>query len=265
MSGVVDVNGVKLYADLQGPADAPCVVLSNSLATDHTLWDANVTALTQKYRVLRYDTRGHGRSAVPHAPYTMEKLVRDVLGLLRHFEIQSATLAGVSLGGLTALAAAQMKLPQIAAIVVCDARADFPPEAARGMDDRAALVREQGIEPIVPQFTERWLTKASFASRADLKAKIGAMIRTTSAEGLIGCQEAIKGSRIAQNLGEISVPALFVIGDQDVALTVDMMRAMADRVTGADMVVIPGAGHLSNLENPDAFNAALLRFLDGVG
>lgn len=259
--GEVRVNGTTLHARVEGRAHGPFVALVNSLATDHTMWEPQVPVLADDYRVLRYDARGHGKSAAPAGPYTMDMLVDDLFGLLGHFGAQRAHIVGVSLGGLTAMAAALRHSPLVAAIVPCDCRADVPPEFVKGIDDRNVLVRAQGTQAIADMMVERWFTPPTLAAKPAYLEKIRAMIRATSVEGFTGCAEAIKLSGLRARAHEIRSPSLFVVGAQDAALPVDMMRAMQGDVPGSELAVIPEAGHIANIENPDAFNAAVLGFL----
>lgn len=263
--GSVTVNGVPLYARVEGRAGGPFVALVNSLATDHRMWDAQVEALAPRFRVLRYDARGHGNSAAPPGPYTMDMLVDDLLALLEHFDASRAYVAGVSLGGLTAMAAAFRRSPRLAGIIPCACRADMPPEFAQGIEARNALVREKGMGAIADVMVERWFTAPTRAAAPSYLETIRQMIRNTSTAGFIACAEAIKNSGIRARVHEIGLPALFVIGDQDAAFPVDLMRAMQQEVPASDLVVIEGAGHLVNVEQPHAFNAALTGFIDRQG
>jgi 3-oxoadipate enol-lactonase len=262
--GKLPVNGTQLHARLEGREGAPVVALLNSLATDLGVWDRQVPALALHYRVLRYDVRGHGRSDAPRGPYTMAMLSDDLFALLTHFKAGRAHVVGVSLGGLIAMAAALARPADLASIAVCDSRADMPPEFARGIDDRNVLVREKGIHAIADMMVGRWFTQATLAAKPDYLETIRAMIRGTSIEGFTGCAEAIKLSGLRARVAQIRVPALFVVGDQDAALPVELMQAMQAEVPGACFAKIEGAGHLANFEQPERFNAALLGFLKDV-
>jgi len=260
--GSVRVNGVRLHARVQGQADGPVVAFVNSLATDHRIWDQQIPALDTKYRVIRYDARGHGRSEAPAGPYAIDMLVDDLFALLDHFGCARAHVVGVSLGGLTAMAAALRHSPTVAGIVPCACRADMPPEFAAGIDSRNALVREKGLDAIAETMVERWFPASIRAAGPAYVETIRQMIRATSVAGFIGSAEAVKTSGIRPRVHAIAVPALFVIGDQDAAFPVELMRAMQEEVRGSELAVIEGAGHLVNVDQPVAFNAALTAFLD---
>ncbi len=162
------VNGVKLHFRLEGPAGAPVVALINSLGTDLTLWDTQIGALTQRYRVLRHDTRGHGRSAAPPGPYTMEMLADDVLALLSHVGAGRFHVVGISLGGAEALAVGLRRPLGLASIAICNSRLDVPPEGAKAIDERVRLVREQGMKPLAEAMIQRWFTQAHPGGEARL-------------------------------------------------------------------------------------------------
>jgi 3-oxoadipate enol-lactonase len=259
---MVEVNGAGLNMRIEGPPAAPVVALVNSLATDLTLWDAQVPALTPTFRVLRYDARGHGKSAAPAGPYSLDLLADDLMGLLAKLGVKRAHLAGVSLGGLTAMQAALRHPARVGSIVACDCRADMPPEFARGIDDRNALVRREGMQAIVNAMVERWFTAETLRAEPPALARIRHMIGATSVAGFTGCAEAIKNSGLRPRVKDITVPALFVVGAHDAALPVELMRAMQQEVQGSELTVIDAAGHLPNVERPDAFNAALLAWLN---
>jgi 3-oxoadipate enol-lactonase len=260
--GNATVNGTRLHYRLDGPVDAPVVALVNSLATDLTLWDAQIPALAARYRVLRYDARGHGRSDAPAGPYTINMLVDDLLGLLAVVRAERVYVVGVSSGGLTALATALRRAPDVVGIVACDCRAEMPPESTAGIDTRSRLAREQGMQAIVATILERWFTPATLAAKPGYLDGIRRMISETSVDGFTGCAEAIKNSGLRPRLAAIRVPALFVAGAEDAAVPAAVVQAMQAEVPGARFVTIANAGHLPNVEQPEAFNAALLEFLD---
>ena len=255
----VAVNGTRLHVESDGAG--PCVVLLNSLATDLSMWEPQIAALTQRFRVLRYDQRGHGGSAAPPAPYSLAMLVEDLFALLTHYRIERAHLVGLSLGGVIAAGAALARPGAVASFAVCDSRVEMPPEFSSAIDERNRLVRDQGIEAIVEPMVGRWFTPASLAAKVPALETVRAMIRRTTPEGFVGCAEALKAARVLDRLAEIRVPGLFLVGDQDAAVPAAVMRDQQRRVANSIYVEINKAGHLSNLEQPAQFNAALLDFL----
>jgi 3-oxoadipate enol-lactonase len=260
----MDVNGTRLRVRKEGGADGVPVVLIHSLGTNLELWDSQIGALGAERPVIRYDTRGHGGSGAPPLPYAFSDLVDDLLGVIRHYGIGRAHVVGISLGALTALEAALSGAPEIASIAVCDSRADMPPEFARGIDERNALIRENGIAAIADAMVERWLTPATIAGRPDVAGKVREMVLATSVEGFAGCSEAIKTSGLMDRIDAIGLPSLFVAADSDGGLPVEVMRGMQTRVPGSGFACIPAAGHLSNLDQPAVFNAILAAHLRRV-
>lgn len=258
------VNGVRLNFRLEGPDGAPVVALVNSLGTDLTMWDPQIAALTQRYRVLRHDTRGHGKSPAPPAPYSLDNLADDVLGLLSHVGAEPFHVVGISLGGLVAASIGLRRPRGLASVAICDSRIDVPPEGAKAIDDRVNLVRAQGMKPLAEAMIQRWFTAATLKAAPAYLDAVRRMLLETSIEGFAGCAAAIKNSDLSARIANLYVPALFVVGAQDVALPIPIMEQVQTQIARARSAIIPDAGHLSNLEQPAAFNAALLAFLDGV-
>ena len=260
MSGP-EIPGGRLFTRIDGPDEGPWLVLSNSLATDHTMWNGQMALLTRHFRVLRYDTRGHGASAAPPGPYGFDDLVGDVLAVMNHHGVERAHYVGLSLGGMTGLGLALAHPERVAGLVCCSARADNPEPFVKSWDDRIALVVQGGTGALVPGTIERWLTPAFRAAHPDETASLAAQIRGTSPEGYTGCAAALKTLDYLGRLGRITVPCGYIAGAQDSAAPVGAMQAMADATPGGELVVIPDAAHIANVNNPTAFDAALTRLL----
>lgn len=254
-------DGPNLFHRVDGAAGAPWLVLSNSLASDHTMWDPQMPLLTQRFRVLRYDTRGHGQSDAPPGPYSFAMLVEDVLRLMDRHGIGRATFMGLSLGGMTGLGLAIHHPDRVERFVCCGARADAPESYAGAWRDRLALVEREGMRAVLQTTVERWLAPSFRAARPDVVGRIERMILSTSLTGYRGCVEALKGLSYGADLPRIEAPTLFVVGAEDTGTPPDAMRAMADRVPGARLAIIPDGAHLPNLDNSAAFNAAVVGFL----
>jgi 3-oxoadipate enol-lactonase len=246
---------VRLHHVETGPADAPVLVLGPSLGTDVGLFDAQAAELARTHRVIRYDLRGHGGSDVVPGACTMADLAGDVLGLLDDLGVHRFSYAGVSIGGgigqQLALTAPD-RLERLAIIASAARFADPPSWRAR-----AAQVRAEGTDFLVPSRLGTWFT-AAFAQRDPAEAdRLVGMLRATPAEGYAACCEAIGAFDVRARLGEIVTPTLVVAGAEDPATTVDMMRLLADGIPGARFLVIPGAAHLPNATDPATVNAAL--------
>lgn len=262
----VAVPGGELFVRIdEGPTpDAPVLLLSNSLAADHTMWDPQIPLLTSRYKVVRYDTRGHGRSSAPSGDYDFAMLVDDARTVLDHVTTGRASYMGLSLGGMTGLGFALTYPDRLDRLVVCDARADAPAPFVKSWDDRLASIEAGGLASILGGTLERWLVPAFRAARPDVVARVEAMILATSPVGYRGCAAALKRLDYAKDLGRIKTPTLYVVGAEDAGAPPAVMRAMADATPGAVFAMIDHAAHLPNLDNEAGFATAVSSFL-GLG
>ena len=258
----VAIPGGTLETRVDGPGgDAPWLVLCNGIATDHRVWDAQIPAFAAAYRVLRYDTRGHGGSSAPAGAYDFAMLVDDVIAVLDHHGVARASLLGLSLGGMTGLGVALRYPERLTALVCCNARADAPPPFVKSWDDRIAAIAAGGTAAIVPGTLERWLGPATREADPGLVARLGEMILRTSPAGFAGCAAALKQLDFLRELGGIKTPTLYVAGENDAGAPVEAMRAMAAATPGAKLAIVPQAAHISNLDNPAGFLDAVGPFL----
>lgn len=251
----------------------PWLTLSHSIATDLRLWQPQMDALAARFTVLRYDIRGHGGSSVPPGAsptWTLSDLAADAAGLLAHLGIRRTHWLGLSLGGMVGQTLALEHPALLDHVVLAHTTARGLPAAPRMWAQRAALAREQGMSAVVAPTLERWFTPGFAGSgqqagaQAQAQAKlerIAGMIRATSVPGYAGCCEAIAGLDTLDRLPGLHQPALVIAGAQDQAATPDMARALAAAWPGARLCMLEGAAHLGNVEQADAFNAAVLDFL----
>jgi 3-oxoadipate enol-lactonase len=247
---------VKLHHRLDGPADAPVLVLANPIGTTLELWDWQVPAFTPSFRVLRYDQLGHGRSEVPPGPYTVEQLARALLALLDELGIARVAFCGLSLGGAVGLWLGANARERIDRLVLAGTSATFaPPER---WVERAAVVRTQGLEPIADATMGRWFTPA-FTDTAPYRAQLVA----TPPEGYAACCDALAVWDVRGSLGRITAPTLVLVGSEDPSTPPAEAQLIADGIPGALLVVVPDAAHLLNVEQPEAFNRAVLDHLAG--
>lgn len=245
-----------------GHANAPWIVLSNSLGSNWHMWDPQIPVLNRRYNVLAYDTRGHGASDAPPGPYAWPALLADVIAVMDAVGVGRAAFMGLSLGGMTALGLARDYPDRFDRIICCDARADSPPAYQKSWEDRIALIDRAGVDGVVEMSLERWLNAEFRATHPDKVAAIGAMIRTTSAVGYKGCCAALQQLDFLKDLPRLAVPMLYVCGSDDAGAPADNMAAMAEATPGAQFVAIPGGAHLPNLDSTAAFNAAIAPFLE---
>ncbi|SHJ87191.1 3-oxoadipate enol-lactonase [Roseomonas rosea] len=252
----VRVNGLSFRCRLDGPEGAPALVFSNSLLTDLTLWDAQVAAFAGRYRILRYDQRGHGGTEVPPEPATLDRLTEDAAALLRHFGLAGTTFVGVSMGAATALCLAARAPELVAAVLASDGQAATAPGGAQAWQERIDLARENGMPAFAEATLRRWFSPASTASGNPAIARVREMIQATPEAGFVACARALQAYDIRAELPHLRQPVLLVAGAADGAMP-QTMRGMAEVIPNARFVEIPDAGHLPCIETPDAFNAAL--------
>jgi 3-oxoadipate enol-lactonase len=253
------VTPVELHHRFDGQADSPVLVLGSSLGTTHAMWDDQVPAFTERYRLLRYDTRGHGGSPAPDGPYTMAGLGSDLLALLDRLELERVSFCGLSIGGMIGMWAASEAPERFERLVLCCTVPHFPPREL--WDERAVTVRTRGMEPLVDAAIERWLPDAVRAARPEAEQRLRAMLRSIAPEGYAGCCEAIRDMDLRDRLGAIEAPTLVIAGAEDPATPPERVREVAEAIAGARYVELPQAAHIANMAQPDAFADAVLEHL----
>jgi 3-oxoadipate enol-lactonase len=237
-------------------------MLSNSLMSDLSMWEPQMAALTERFRVLRYDTRGHGGTDAPAGPYTIELLAADAVALLDALGLERVHFVGLSLGGMTGQLLGARHGDRLLGLVLCDTASEMPnPEV---WDGRIGTAETQGIEALAPATLERWFTAPFRERRGEAIDKVLAMIRRTPVAGYVGCGHAIRDMNQTGLLADIKAPTLVIVGADDPSTPVAAARAIHERVAGSELTVIEDAAHLPNIEQPEAFNAALLAFLERV-
>ena len=257
-------NGIELNYELRGKEGAPWLVFSHSLACSLRMWDDQVTAFKDRYRVLAFDTRGHGASSAPAGAYSLEQMADDVKGLFAHLGIEHAHFVGLSMGGMIGQTFA-LKYPGICqSLTLADTTSRYPAEAAGVWADRIKLAETRGMQPLVEPTLERWFTEPFRKAKPEVVARIGAQISATPVPGYVGCSHAIPKINLTARLKEIRCPILVIVGEQDAGTPPAMAREIHDNAPGSKLVVLPGAAHLSNVEQPASFDAALGALLAAV-
>ena len=256
------MTAVDVDATLDGPEDAPVVVLANSLGANRGMWDPQVPALAERYRVVTYDMRGHGASPAPAGPYTLDDLVDDLVALLDRVGAERAHVAGLSLGGMVGLRLAAREPARVHRLAVLCTSAKTDPQ---GFLDRAAAVRANGTAPIAPAVVSRWLTPPYAAEHPDLVARLEAMIVGCDDEGYAACAEVVAGIDLRDDLARITAPTLVIGGGEDQALPPEHQRAIAERIPGAELQILSPGAHLVNLEQPLQVTGLLLGHFDASG
>ncbi|MCC7487486.1 MAG: 3-oxoadipate enol-lactonase [Burkholderiales bacterium] len=255
-------NGVELNYEIEG--SGPWLTMSHSLACDLHMWDPQMAGLTGGFRVLRFDTRGHGASSAPKGDYTLEDLADDVKGLLDGLGIRQTHWAGLSMGGMIGQAFALRYPGVFQSMVLADTTSRLPPDAGKMWVDRVRIAREQGMGGLVDATLARWFTGPYRDSRKDVMERIANGIRATPVEGFAGCCHAISKVDYLDRLKEIKVPALVIVGEHDLGTPPEAARAIQQNLPGSELAVIASAAHLSNVEQAEAFNKVLTGFLDRV-
>lgn len=256
----INANGIDINYTIEG--EGPWLAMSHSLACNLHMWDEEAKRLSKRYKVLRYDTRGHGESSAPAGAYTLELLADDLHALLRALGVQSAHFVGLSMGGMIGQTYALKYPGMFKSLALCDTTSRYPAEAAGLWAERIKTVEAQGMEPLVAPTLERWFTAPFRQARPEVVAKVAAMIRSTPVPGYVGCSHAIPKINVTARLAEIRCPSVVIVGKDDPGTPVAMAEEIHQALPGSELVIIPAAAHLSNLEQPDAFNQALAKFLD---
>ncbi|MFM8865173.1 MAG: 3-oxoadipate enol-lactonase [Limnohabitans sp.] len=259
----VSVNGIDLHYTIDG-TQGPWITLSHSLACNLSAWDAQAELLKKDFRVLRFDTRGHGLSSAPAGPYTLEELAADVAGLFRHLGITQTHWLGLSMGGMIGQTFALAYPSVFQSLILSDTTSRRPPQAAAMWGERIRMAQAQGMQGVLESTLARWFTPAYRQTHPQVMARIGKGILETPVEGFCGCCHAISKVDLLDRLHEIRCPTLIMVGEHDHGTPPEMSRLMHERMAGSEFVVIPDAGHIASIEQEALFNAAILKFLQAV-
>jgi len=257
----VKANGITINYQLDGSDGAPWLVLSNSLATNLTLWDEQARELGRAFRVLRCDQRGHGASEASGGRYTFDQLIADAVALMDVLAITRAHFAGLSMGGATALGLALQHPERLEKVIVCDSPCQSTPTSSQQWQERIVVAQKQGMEALVEPTIARWFPPDVLKANPPHVDKVRQMIRTTPVDGFIGCAAALADHNYAAAAATVTRPVLFLVGEKDAAAT--PMRKLSEALPGSRFVEIAGAGHISNLDQPAAFTRAVADFLGG--
>ncbi len=257
-------DGVRLAYQIDGPESGPCIMFSNSLATDFSMWDNQVSAFTDRYRVLRYDKRGHGRSDTFDTQITMQTLADDAVALAEATGFTGGHFVGLSIGGMTGQAIGLCHPGAFKSLSLCMTSSQIPEAAHAVWAERLRTAREDGMAALVTATLERWFTENFRNSNPQAVENVAGMIRATSVSGYVRCSEAILGMKFTDRLGEISDPVMVLAGEKDPGLPPAMSETIRDGISGARYDMVMGAAHLANIQEPDQFNRLVRVFIDGV-
>ena len=256
------INDITVEYRFDGAEADPVILLSNSLASNYSMWDAQVPALTGAgFRVLRYDSRGHGATSVPAAPYTLPMLVTDAVGLLDHLGLGEVCMMGCSKGGMIGQMLAIRHPERLRALVLASTAA-----FAGGPDvwnPRIAAVREGGMGAVLESTVERWVTAPGRERLPAEVARIEAMVAATPAEGFCGCCAAIRDMDQREDIKAITTPTHVIVGEHDPGTPVSAAQLIHGAIKGSGLTIIPDSAHFVHMEQAAAFNSAMTGFLKG--
>lgn len=254
----LETGKLRVHHALTGASNAPALIFSNSLGTNFSMWDPQARELEKEFRVLRYDTRGHGRTAAPRGPYTIQQLAEDVLRLLDALRLERVHFCGLSMGGMIGMWLGVNAEKRLHKLVLCNTAARIG--TAEIWNSRIENVRKGGMKAIAPAALERWFTPEFRARSPEAIAAVERMLEATPPEGYIACCEAIREMDQRESLSTIRVPTLVIAGGKDPATPPSEGKFIAGKIAEARYAELDAA-HLSNLEAPAKFTAELASFL----
>jgi 3-oxoadipate enol-lactonase len=254
----VETKDLRMYYELDGPADAPTLVLSNSLGTNLSLWDPQLPVFTQRFRVLRYDSRGHGQTSATQGEYSVELLGRDVLQLLDSLNLQRVNFCGLSIGGMTGMWLAVNAPQRLERLVLSNTAPKIgKPDT---WNERIRAVREGGTQAVAQQVIERWFTPEFRRNHPDEVAKTRRMIESTSTDGYVGSCAAVRDFDFWERVSAIRAQTLVLTGTHDSAAPPSEAQKLAKQIPGARYTELQAA-HISNVEAASRFTGEVSSFL----
>lgn len=255
------LNGVEIAYSIEGDT-GPWLVMSHSLGCTQAMWDPQMLALAGRYRVLRYDTRGHGSSEGPPGAYTLEQLADDAAALMDHVGVQRAIWVGFSMGGMIGQVFALRHAARVQALVLADTTSEHHATPQSIWDERIRLAHEHGMAPLVQPAIGRWFTPAFREAQPEVVARTAAAIGGTSVNGWAGCCAAIASVHTTPHLHAISCPAIVIVGEHDIGTPLASALTIHRHLPNSVLIVIADAAHMTCIEQPAQFNRALRVFLD---
>jgi len=258
------VHGNQVNYSLEGPAGGPVIMASHALATSLSLWEPQIDALGRQFRILRYDTLGHGATDAPKGPYSLAQLAEQALGLLAALGIERVHFLGLSMGGMIGQMMALQNPGALSSLMLGGSTSRIPPEAQPLWQERIRIAESEGMEPLVEPTIGRWFTAGFRSGHPQVVDRVRGMIRGTPPQGYAGCCHAISALNLTDQLGAIHLPTLVLVGDQDPSMPIAVSRTIHERIGGSELVILPSASHLSCVEQADTFNSAVLSFLGRV-
>lgn len=258
----LNTNAGVFRVAVDGADDAPALILSNSLGTTLEMWDPQIEDLSKKFRVIRYDTRGHGGSPITKGPYSFHQLADDVVAILDALKVETASFCGVSMGGHTGLQLGIDAPERFNAIIVCNSAAKIGTlDAWKERADELRLHGQSAIQALAKSAPERWFTEDFIKQHPDTVKSMQNTFESLDAEGYAACCDALGSSDLRKSICCIIVPTLLIAGEHDPVTTVEDAQTMHGLIRGSSMAVL-NASHISNVEDTIVFNKAVIEFID---
>jgi 3-oxoadipate enol-lactonase len=256
----VKANGIAFNCEVSGAGGAPWLIFSNSLATNLHMWDRQVADLADRFHILRYDQRGHGETDAPAGRYSFDTLIADVIALMDALGIEHAHWCGVSMGCATGMGLVQKHSDRFGHMVLCDNPGRSSPETHRQWEERIAVAQRDGMPALLESTMQRWFPLETLKANPPHMDIIRKMILATPVNGFIGCAAALGDHDLRPLMPKVRNPVLYMCGEKD-GHNAAAMKVMQDELPGSQYIVLPGAGHISNMDQPAMFSAALRNFL----
>jgi 3-oxoadipate enol-lactonase len=253
------IGDIEVFYTIEG--EGPWLTMSHSLACNTTAWDDQAALLSKNFKVLRYDTRGHGQTSATPGPYTLEQLADDAYGLLSALGITQTHWMGISMGGMIGQTMALKHPTLFTSLMLIDTTSRRPDNAQAMWGARITLAKEQGMGGLLESTLERWFTKPFRQSNPGAIKPIADGILSTSVDGFCGCCAAIAQINTLDRLKEIQCPAIVIVGEHDHGTPPAMAKQIHDNLPKSEFVLIESAAHIANIEQPEVFNQAIQKFL----
>jgi 3-oxoadipate enol-lactonase len=255
---VIQANGCPIHVEVAGREDAPVLMLSNSLGTNLHMWDDQEAEFAKNFRLVRYDSRGHGKSGVPSGPYSIERLGRDALAVMDGVGARKVHWCGLSKGGMVGMWLGANAPDRINRLILSNTACYMP--AADVWNQRITTARTRGLEPLADATMERWFTQGFRDRESDKVARVRNMFVATKPEGYAACCEAIREMDQRESIKRITAPTLVICGRHDPGTTVEAAEAIRSRINGASLTILDAA-HISNIEQADDYTETVVGFL----